>query len=60
MHAVTDSLAARFGAIVLDYDGKSISADSTCFQDYYHLNTKGAKAFTTILCDDLRKLGIVE
>ncbi len=60
MHAVTDSLAARFGAFVLDYDGQSICADSTCFQDYYHLNTKGARAFTTILCEDLRKLGIVE
>ncbi|MBO4230340.1 MAG: hypothetical protein J5886_01565 [Bacteroidales bacterium] len=58
MHSSIDSLASRFGAFVLDYDDQIISSDSTCFQDFYHLNEKGAKLFTAALCEDLLKLGI--
>ena len=38
------------------YNSPIFLSDSTLFQDYYHLNDKGARLFTTLLCDKIKQI----
>ena len=50
----------KYDIPVLDYFYDSISYNTACFHDAWHLNKTGAELFTTKLCHDLDSLGLLK
>ena len=59
MRSFLDSLANCHDVPVLDYGNLYIRQESTYFYDPDHLNRKGAKVLSSLVCEDLKRLGII-
>ena len=54
-----EQVAKQYGCIYLDYTDTEISKETNYFCVSVHLNSKSAKLFTEILCNDLKSFGVI-